>query len=728
MKQLQHKLTTSFNIILFVAINLLSITQANARSWRVEQIPNGNKFNCLNCHYAPYGGPRNSFGVEVESVVSRGSNDSFWNSVLAGKDSDGDGSSNGEELGDPDGDGKPTDGANITNPSDPESTPSKLVLVSAEVILSGLNHTYDGSAKSVTVTTDPAGLNAVVTYTDSEGAAVSSPTEVGKYAVVARVSDENYKGSARGTLKIVKGSEGGEGNKGKPEIVDIVIENDKIKLSVNFNETFRWEKTRFESIKKFPQPWIGSPDTPHEIQLEEKGRMSWRQTDMVFVGSYRVIDKYEIEAAVSGYLLEIRGVFNPETNLLNFDGLDYVLIFHEWPRTYQWEHNGEPIPGETQSSLSIENATSKESGLYSVTITNKQGSFTSKEVVVKTGSDWVDEGGSGDQKRPKWIPEINTPLKVIHDQDGEYSVLVSIIHGAGHDVTDWGEPALTNDGDQIVVEIEAFGPIPGKPYTKPLITTKHKYDITDLMRNMMGSTPSVFTMKAWGELVAGHEFQGKESSRPKWIPEINIPVDIVSVAGKFVAKVLIGHGAGHAIIDWGRPVIEENIIKVDLEPYGPAPGMMYPEVFLEDAHEYDLTRLIKSSSRHDSYKFKLTAWGEVLVSKEFRVKGRGEKVLEAEVHLVFPLTQKKQEDIYLEAMLYEYDPLMADAPGTLVDQVEFKDLDLSITADSLLDLRFSAKRTSRMNYYVSIRAYEEQGSPTALYFIDGFPENFRRGG
>ena len=97
MKQLQHKLTTSFKILLFVAINLLSITQANARSWRVEQIPNGNKFNCLNCHYAPYGGPRNSFGVEVESVVGRGSNDSFWNSVLAAKDSDGDGSSNGEE-------------------------------------------------------------------------------------------------------------------------------------------------------------------------------------------------------------------------------------------------------------------------------------------------------------------------------------------------------------------------------------------------------------------------------------------------------------------------------------------------------------------------------------------------------------------------------------------------------------------------------------------------------
>ncbi|MCS5610520.1 MAG: MBG domain-containing protein, partial [Candidatus Poribacteria bacterium] len=312
MKHLQHKLTTSFKILLFVAVNFLSITPVNARPWRVEQIPNGNKFSCLNCHYSPYGGSRNSFGLMVESVVGRGSNDSFWNSVLAAKDSDGDGSSNGEELGDPDGDGKPTDGANITNPSDPESNPPKPVLVSAEVILAGLRQTYDGSAKLVTVTTGPAGLSVTVIYTDlDDGSAVASPTDAGEYSVVATVSDENYKGSARGTLKIVKGSEGGGGNKGKPEIVDIVIENDKIKLSVNFNEPFRWEKTRFESIKKFPQPWIGSPDTPHEIQLEEKGGMSWRQTDMVFIGNYRVLDEYEIEAAVSGYLLEIIGVFNP---------------------------------------------------------------------------------------------------------------------------------------------------------------------------------------------------------------------------------------------------------------------------------------------------------------------------------------------------------------------------------------------------------------------------------
>ena len=127
MRHLKLKLTSSFNITLFMSVYFLPITLSNARPWRVDQIPNGNKFGCLNCHNSSYGGSRNSFGLSVESVVGRGSRASFWNSVLAAKDSDGDGSSNGEELGDPDGDGKSTGGATITNPSDPESKPQKPV-------------------------------------------------------------------------------------------------------------------------------------------------------------------------------------------------------------------------------------------------------------------------------------------------------------------------------------------------------------------------------------------------------------------------------------------------------------------------------------------------------------------------------------------------------------------------------------------------------------------------
>jgi hypothetical protein len=97
--------------------------------------------------------------------------------------------------------------------------------------------------------------------------------------------------------------------------------------------------------------------------------------------------------------------------------------------------------------------------------------------------------------------------------------------------------------------------------------------------------------------------------------------------------------------------------------------------------------------------------------------------LEADVNLTFPLTKQKMLGIYVDARLYEYDPWLADAPATLVDQVEFKGLDLSTKAHSLLYLHFSAKRKTRMNYYVSIRAYAEKGG-TQYYFIDGFQKIF----
>ena len=110
-----------------------------------------------------------------------------------------------------------------------------------------------------------------------------------------------------------------------PEIVDISVEGDKVKISVNFHEPFRWEKTRYESIKTFPMR--GGSSMPHTIRFEGKGDMTWRQTDMIFMGNYTELDEYEVEAGVIGYLVEIIGVFNPETNLLNFDTLDYAPFF-----------------------------------------------------------------------------------------------------------------------------------------------------------------------------------------------------------------------------------------------------------------------------------------------------------------------------------------------------------------------------------------------------------------
>jgi hypothetical protein len=69
---------------------------------------------------------------------------------------------------------------------------------SASVTLGNLNQSYDGSAKSASATTLPAGKTVLFSYDGSS----SAPSNAGSYAVVATISDANYQGSASGTLVI----------------------------------------------------------------------------------------------------------------------------------------------------------------------------------------------------------------------------------------------------------------------------------------------------------------------------------------------------------------------------------------------------------------------------------------------------------------------------------------------------------------------------------------------
>jgi hypothetical protein len=125
---------------------LLAIQNALASSDYVALIPNGNVNSCSTCHVNSdpdaAGTARNAFGTAWRFNTPIRT----WNATLADLDSDGDGTSNGQELGDPDGNGTPTSGAQVTNPgvanAPPATAPAITTQPASQTVTAGADVTF----------------------------------------------------------------------------------------------------------------------------------------------------------------------------------------------------------------------------------------------------------------------------------------------------------------------------------------------------------------------------------------------------------------------------------------------------------------------------------------------------------------------------------------------------------------------------------------------------------
>ncbi|TRX60101.1 tandem-95 repeat protein [Fulvivirga sp. M361] len=89
------------------------------------------------------------------------------------------------------------------NDANYEGTNNGTLLINkatASIALSSLTQTYDGTPKSVTATTTPAGLTVDFLY----NGAATVPTNAGSYPVIVTINDVNYEGTGNGTLTINK--------------------------------------------------------------------------------------------------------------------------------------------------------------------------------------------------------------------------------------------------------------------------------------------------------------------------------------------------------------------------------------------------------------------------------------------------------------------------------------------------------------------------------------------
>ncbi len=115
-------------VVVLLAV-VFGASNVEARQFRVDQVPN-NQWECGLCHQGGLGGaPLNDFGKQVEDNLSspKRSADVDWQAIYD-LDADGDGFTNGEELGDPNGDwseGDPDPEREPTDPNDSGSFPEE---------------------------------------------------------------------------------------------------------------------------------------------------------------------------------------------------------------------------------------------------------------------------------------------------------------------------------------------------------------------------------------------------------------------------------------------------------------------------------------------------------------------------------------------------------------------------------------------------------------------------
>lgn len=121
----------NLKIIIFTFVAVVLSCTLFAREFRVAELPNGIVHDCTTCHVSQTNSARNAFGkiIQTSYLTIAGANGHVkWSKALAQLDSDGDGFTNGQELGDPNGtwvagQPDPVSTSTISNPGDKNSKP-----------------------------------------------------------------------------------------------------------------------------------------------------------------------------------------------------------------------------------------------------------------------------------------------------------------------------------------------------------------------------------------------------------------------------------------------------------------------------------------------------------------------------------------------------------------------------------------------------------------------------
>lgn len=241
----------------------------------------------------------------------------------------------------------------------------------ATVTITDTQHTFDGTPKQVTVTTNPAGLGATVTYNGS----TTAPSAVGSYDVVATINDLNYQGTGTAVMTIASSS--------TTTAVQITTQPANVTATVGQTAAFTVVATGSAPLyyqwRKNNKDMVGATSdtlTINNVQGSDADR-------------YRVIVSNSVSTATSSWATLT--VLQPpviteqpqsQTVVSGRSATFTVKATGTTPLTYQWFKNNQPLAGQTSNRLQLQKVTTADAGTYTVTVSNAGGVATSAPAIL----------------------------------------------------------------------------------------------------------------------------------------------------------------------------------------------------------------------------------------------------------------------------------------------------------------------------------------------------------
>jgi hypothetical protein len=357
---------------------LLAAQSAFAVSSYGSRIPNGSRYGCDTCHDLVRGAPaRNPFGTAFAN------NGHAWNAALANLDSDGDGANNGVELGDPDGDGTPTSGAQVTNPGDPSSKPSATA---PSITTQPVSRTVTEGA-NVTFTVGASGTSPLSYQWRKNGGNIAGATgsslalnsvtssDAGSYTVQVSNSAGSAT-SATATLTVNPAAVA-------PSITtqpasQTVTAGANVTFTAAANGTaplsYQWRKNGGNIAgatgTSLALTSVTSSDAgSYTVRVSNSAGSVTSATATLTVNPAVVAPTITTQPASQSVSAGANVTFT-------------VGASGTAPLSYQWRKNGGNIAGATGSSLALNNVATSDAGSYTVQVSNSAGSATSANATL----------------------------------------------------------------------------------------------------------------------------------------------------------------------------------------------------------------------------------------------------------------------------------------------------------------------------------------------------------